>query len=282
MISRDRLLLIGHPVGHSLSPAMHNAALDAAGIALRYEAIDVVPAQLRETLERLAAQNCAGNFTLPHKRAAIGSMGAVSAAATAAGVVNTFWSDQDGHIAGDNTDVAGFRLLAEQTVGEVPNDSHVAVIGAGGGAAAVLAAVRQWKNCTATIHARSAETAELLCRRFSGFARASSMEDPILGQANIVVNATPIGLLDNLQPVAIDRLAADAVVLDLVYGANETAWVRSARENGHRASDGLSMLVKQGALSFRRWFGIDPDEAVMWRAVSRATGRRVGRNAPHR
>jgi len=273
VIARELLLLLGHPVGHSLSPAMQNAALDAAGVALRYDALDVDPQDLVATLDKLKGINSAGNITSPHKRAAIGSMDAVTASAAAVGVVNTFWSDTDGYMAGDNTDVAGFDFLARETVGSSPKNCRLAVLGSSGGAAAVLAAARAWPGCTATIHARSDDKASALSRRFSGFARASTMSDPAISMADIVVNATPVGLLDDAQPIDIDRIRHDAVVIDLVYGPTETAWVRSARQRGHRTSDGLPMLVRQGALSFRKWFGIDPDEDAMWAAVLQATGR---------
>ncbi len=278
MIDRKRLVLIGHPVAHSLSPIMHNAALDAAGISLRYEALDVEPQQLSETLGKLSSVHGAGNITIPHKRSAIGLMGAISAAAAAAGTVNTFWSDEDGHLAGDNTDVAGFEFLTTETTGAIPGNCRIAVLGAGGAAAAVLAAVSGWKGCTATVHSRSIESAAALCRRFSAFSRAMEMSDDQVRQADIVVNATPVGLGDDSQPVSVNRIAPHAAVIDLAYGKSETAWVRAARDQGHRASDGLPMLVRQGSLAFHRWFGVDPDEEAMWAAVLKATGRtrRVG------
>jgi len=274
MNHRERLLLIGYPVRHSLSPIIQNAALDAAGIALRYETLDVAPEGLAATLKELASINSAGNITSPHKLAAMGSMGAVSASAAGTGVVNTFWSDMDGHMAGDNTDVAGFDYLAQQTLGEIPRDCRIAVLGSGGGAAAVLAAIRDWAGCTATVHARSPERAGTLTRRFSGFARAGTMSDAAISTADIVVNATPIGLFDDAKPVDLARLSRNAAIIDLVYGPDETAWVRNARARGHRTSDGLPMLVRQGALAFRKWFGVDPDEEAMWAAVLKETGRK--------
>ncbi len=273
MINRDQLVLVGHPVDHSLSPVMHNAALDAAGISLRYEVRDVRPDELIDTLAQLSAINCGGNITIPHKRAAIGSMDAVSAAAAAAGAVNTFWTDGDGHIAGDNTDVAGFEALAIDVMEGMPRNCRIAVLGAGGGASAVLAAAKGWEGCAATVHARSSERAGELCRRFSDFARAAPMSDPVIATADIVINATPIGLNDDSQPIDLATVARGAAIIDLVYARAETAWVRNARAQGHRASDGLPMLVWQGALSFRKWFGVDPDEEAMWAAVMKATGR---------
>lgn len=272
-------MLLGHPVAHSLSPVIQNAALNAAGIALRYETLDVHPQALVSTFDELSAINCAGNVTRPHKRTAMGAMHAISDAAASAGTVNTFWSDQEGHLAGDNTDVAGFSALVAHTMNEPPSDCRISVLGAGGAAAAVLAAARAWKGCTVTVHGRNPERTAALCGQFSGFARATTMSDPAMSLADIVVNTTPIGLDDDTQPVDVGLMAADAVVIDLVYGKSETAWVRAARDHGHRASDGLPMLIRQGALSFRRWFGIDADEEAMWTAVLKATGRDGTRGA---
>lgn len=252
---------------------MQNAALDAAGIALRYEALDIEPKGLAETLEKLSSGSVAGNVTIPHKRSALGMMSPISALAAAVGAVNTFWSDDNGHLAADNTDVAGFEFLTIETVGETPSNCRIAVLGAGGAAAAVLAAVSGWEGCTATVHARTAESAAIICRRFSGFSSALAMSDAQLGEADIVVNATPVGLRDDSQPISIARIAPHAAVIDLAYGSFETAWVRAAREKGHRASDGLPMLVRQGSLAFRRWFGVDADEEAMWAAILNATGR---------
>ena len=88
-----------------------------------------------------------------------------------------------------------------------------------------------------------------------------------VAHATLVVNATPVGLRDDTVPVGVDALAPDSAVLDLAYRANETAFVRDARARGHKAIDGLTMLVEQGALSFERWFGVAPDRGAMWAAV---------------
>lgn len=109
MIERERLVIIGHPVSQSLSPAMHNAALAAKGWDVRYERLDVPPEHLAETLGTLARIRCGGNITIPHKKAAMQSMRVVSDVAHKVGAVNTFWSDGYGALDGDNTDVAGFE-----------------------------------------------------------------------------------------------------------------------------------------------------------------------------
>jgi|SRR5687768_1616939 len=273
MIQRERLVLIGHPVAQSLSPVMHNAALEAAGLALRYEAIDVEAERVGEVLAQLATQNCAGNVTFPHKKAAMNAMASHSEIAHRAGAVNTFWSDGAGSLEGDNTDVAGFDAAVVEMLGGMPEGVRVAVLGAGGAAGAVLTAIDAWPGATASVHARDLARAVAMRMRHSVVVRACSMRDPCLADADLVVNATPIGMGTDDMPEELERLAPHAVVFDLVYGRDETAFVREARARGHTASDGLRMLLHQGVAAFERWFAAPPDQAVMWSALLEATGR---------
>jgi shikimate dehydrogenase len=106
-----------------------------------------------------------------------------------------------------------------------------------------------------------------LAARFPAVATVVETVEEALSDATLVVNATPVGLHDDALPVPIALLPAGGAVFDLVYRAHETAWVRAAREAGHRAADGEGMLVEQGALAFVRWFGVEPDRSVMWRAM---------------
>jgi shikimate dehydrogenase len=260
-----RLVLLGHPVGQSLSPRFQNAALQNAGLPLRYEALDIEPEALPATLTELRSMRAAGNVTIPHKYDVARACAALTPLAARVGAVNTFWTTDSGFV-GDNTDVGGFSASVARLLGELPAGITVGVIGAGGAAAAVLAAVEEWGNCRAIVHNRSAERAERLCARFPSVARQID-DAPLLSQAQLVVNATSVGLRDDALPVDPALLDASAAVVDLVYRAGETAWVRAARARGHRAVDGLPMLIEQGALSFERWFGRPADRGVMWRAV---------------
>ena len=273
MTSREKLVLLGHPVSHSLSPLMHNAALDAAGMTVRYEAIDVSPDDLGDALSRLKAQRAAGNFTIPHKRKALSHMQKLTSAAKRADAVNTFWVDADGDFAGDNTDVTGFNLFAEEVVGEIPVGVRVAVLGAGGAAGAVIAAIEAWPDATVSVHARDLSRAVAMRMRHSVVVRACSMRDPCLSDATIIVNATPAGMDGHSLPIEISQLAPGSIVLDLVYLPGETPLVREARAAGCTAADGLRMLLHQGAASFKRWFDAEPDRQVMWNALAGATGR---------
>jgi shikimate dehydrogenase len=113
---------------------------------------------------------------------------------------------------------------------------------------------------------RTLERADVLCARFPTIAERSDAER-LAREADLVVNATSVGLRDDELPISPDRLRKDAALLDLVYRPGETAWVRAARESGRRAADGLTMLVEQGALAFERWFGVAPNREAMWAAV---------------
>lgn len=268
------LVLLGAPVAHSLSPRFQNAALAAAGLPVRYEARHVEAADLAAVLRALVAAGAAGNVTVPHKEAVAALCDDLTPLARRVGAVNTFWSDR-GRLIGDNTDVGGFEHLVARTLGAPPPARwRVALLGAGGSAAAVLAALERHPGVSVALHARTAARAGSLARRFAPLCTPVADLDLAVRDADLVVNATPVGLVDDAMPVAPERLPPAAAVVDLVYRAGETPWVRAARARGHRARDGLAMLVEQGALAFERWFGRPPDREVMWRSLTEGHGRR--------
>jgi len=263
----SRLVLLGHPVSHSLSPLLQGAALATAGIDLVYEAVDVAPQRLEQELASLVAAGAAGNATIPHKEAVARICDRLTPTAAIAEAANVWWVE-DGELVGDNTDVPGFHILAQRVLACPPNCERVALLGAGGAAAAVLTAIGDWHGSTVRVYNREPGRARRLAARYPDVARAETVVEEALVGATIVVNATPIGLLDEGFPVAIDQIPDGAAVIDLVYRQGDTPWVRAARERGHRAGDGLAMLVEQAALSFERWFGREPDRRAMWSAVT--------------
>lgn len=261
-----RLVLLGHPVAHSLSPVFQGAALAAAGIPLQYEVLDVAPAELSGMVGLLADARAAGNVTLPHKEAIYAWCGRRTPLAARVGAVNTFWTEE-GALVGDNTDVGGFAFAVERLLGRKPEGLRVGLLGAGGASAAVCAAVEQWPDSQVAIHSRTAERAEQLAARFPGMARAVLSEMHTVEGMDLLVNATPIGLDGALMPIAPGMIPQQTAVLDLTYRRGRTPWVKACRARGLRADDGLPMLVEQGALAFERWFGVAPDRDVMWRAI---------------
>ena len=261
-----RLVLLGHPVAHSLSPRFQNAALRAAGIPLVYETRDVPPDALPDAVASLSAENAAGNVTIPHKEAFAACCARLSPLAARCAAVNTYWHEE-GALVGDNTDVGGVDAMALALLGPARDSARVALLGAGGSAAAVLAAVERWGSARLRLYNRNVERARALASRFGAEVEVVTSVGQALDDATLVVNATPVGLHDDGMPVDVRQLPRGAAVLDLVYRAGETVWVRAARAAGHRATDGEGMLVEQGALSFERWFGIAPDRDAMWRAL---------------
>ena len=252
---------------------MQNAALAAAGIPLRYELLDVLPGALDATFASLASEHAAGNVTIPHKERAVSAMKNVSPLGGRIGAINTFHTSDDGDLVGDNTDSVGFGAFVCATLGEEPRRAHFAIIGAGGAAAAVLATIERWPGCSAAIYSRTRSRADRLVARFPDVARIETLSGDTPVRGEIVINATPIGLESDDVPVSLERLDPGAALLDLAYTPGETAWVRLARAEGRVASDGLPMLLEQGAAAFEIWFGVKPDRDVMWAALKTATGR---------
>jgi shikimate dehydrogenase len=259
-----RLVLLGHPVAHSLSPTFQNAALQAARIPLQYEAMDV--ADVTRLFEVIREERWAGNITIPHKEVAARHCDELTPIAKRVDAVNSFRVDE-GRVTGHNTDVDGVAAAVAKLLGATPTNRLIGIVGAGGSAAAVLAAVERWPGCQALVANRGAARLDALTERFSSVARKSDVGE-ITAQADLVINATSLGLRDDDPlPVSPDALRATCAVLDLVYAPHRTRLVREARGQGLRAEDGLSMLVAQGAAAFEWWFGVAPDRDVMWRSL---------------
>jgi shikimate dehydrogenase len=261
-----RLVLLGHPVSHSLSPRFQNAALRAASIPLVYETMDVAPEALRDVVATLRADDAAGNVTIPHKESFARHCARLSPLAERCAAANTFWHEA-GDLVGDNTDVGGVDAIARALLGDARDSARVALVGAGGSASAVLAAAERWGSAHVRVYNRSMDRGRLLVERFGNAAQLVDSLEQALDDATLVINATPIGLRDDEHPVPVESLPAGCAVFDLVYRTGETSWVHAARQAGHRAADGEGMLIEQGALAFERWFGIEPDRDVMWRAM---------------
>lgn len=261
-----RLVLLGHPVSHSLSPVFQNAALRQAGIDLEYELVDVPPDSLAGILQKAKAGRWAGNVTVPHKEAVWAACTSVTDVAARAEAVNAFRASPSG-IVGHNTDVEGVSGAVTSLLAGPPAGLTFGVIGAGGAAAAVLTAIERWPGCTAIVANRGAGRLERLVERFSSVARAGDVGE-IVKRARFVINATALGLReDDELPIDPAHLRTDVPLLDLVYARNETRLVREARSRGVRASDGVAMLVGQGAAAFAWWFDRRPDTDLMWRTA---------------
>lgn len=268
---RTRLVaLLGDPVDHSLSPRLQNAAIRAAGLDAVYVALRCSTDRFDGLLEGIAAAGGAGNVTIPHKERAARIVQAPSRAVERTGACNTFWIE-DGRIHGDNTDVSGFAAAARLLIGP-PAGARVLVLGAGGAARAVVLALIDARADAIHVLNRSADRARALAHDLDTAQRkVAVVDDPAALRRegyDLVVNATPAGLHPgDAAPLGLDGIARIGAVLDLIYRAGGTDWVREARARGVPAADGVEMLLHQGAAAFRRWFERDPDFDAMRHAL---------------
>ena len=257
-----RLVILGDPVDKSLSPKFQNAALRAAGIPLEYKALAVKAADLADVAKQLREESAAGNVTVPHKRSFLKCCSTLTPIAERIGAVNTFWTER-GKFAGDNTDVAGFDRAARALLNDSVKKTTVAIIGAGGAAAAVLGAIESWPRARVRVNSRRESQSEKLTAGFSAFASAESSVDGAVRGANLLVNATPVGMNDEDASWLLECVEPGTVIMDLVYRPGGTPLVNEARAAGFTAVDGTAMLLEQGAMAFERWFGFRPDREAM-------------------
>jgi shikimate dehydrogenase len=259
--------VLGFPVGHSRSPAMHNAAFQALGLDWRYLRLPVPPERFAQTVLALPGSGYAGaNVTVPHKLAAHDLADELTAAARAIGAANTL-TFVDGAIEADNTD--GHGLL--DALGEPPFGKRALVLGAGGAARAAVWALRDADAGEVSVWNRTPERAAALARDLG----VRTVEQP--ESADLLVNATLVGLEPGtseagaLEALALTGLEPPAVVVDLVYGPEPTPVALWAERGGARVVDGLEVLVHQGARSFERWTGREAPLEKM-RSAARSTG----------
>ena len=275
--SRATFAVLGDPVGHSLSPTIHNAAFRAAGRSAVYVARRVAAEECGPALRSLALAGGGGNVTVPHKETVLPFLDRHTEAVSATGACNTFWAE-DGTVWGDNTDVEGFLATWRSATRGLPDGLEVLVLGAGGAARAVLCALLQAPGAARIrLWNRTEERAWALARDFGAGgvdpARGRSGRiHPVSAYAgavpDVVVNATSAGLNGEGMPVDLDRLGAPPRrVLDLVYGKEPTPLCRHAVRIGIPAVDGREMLVRQAEASYTRWFGEPPPRGVMTRAL---------------
>jgi shikimate dehydrogenase len=270
-----RLGVLGWPVAHSRSPAMHNAALAALGMAdWRYQSLPVPPELFVETTRALGGSRFVGaNVTIPHKRSALALADSASAAARAIGAANTLTFAADGTIAAENTDAPG--LIA--AIGEPLSGRRALVLGAGGSARAAVWALREAGAAEVLVYNRTRERAAALARELG----AVVVEQPV--PADVLVNCTSVGLTQasrpggELEQLALTRALVGEfqTVVDLVYRDGETELTAAARERGARTLDGLEVLVAQGALSLEAWTGREAPLQAM-RAAARVAARGRG------
>lgn len=271
-----RLGVLGWPVSHSRSPAMHNAALAELGLeGWRYQRLPVPPALFAETVPALATAGFLGaNVTIPHKQAALALATHSSRAAREIGAANTLTFAPGGSIAAENTDAPGLIAVLERLT-DMPAHPRALVLGAGGSARAAVWALREAGASEVSVWNRTPERAHTLVRELG--ARAVRVAEA----ADLLINCTSVGLETgraiersatdgealNQLGLTFDQVGKYSHVIDFVYSSAPTPLLAAARAHGARTLDGLELLVAQGALSFELWTGREAPRDVMRRAA---------------
>lgn len=271
--------LIGHPVEHSFSPPMHNAAFDALGMDYAYVAFDVNPDDLSSAIEGAKSLNIKGfNVTIPHKIEVMQHLDELDDVARLIGAVNTIDFE---NLKGYNTDgIGAIRAIEEVTK---VKDRDVIVAGAGGASRAISFYLAKFGASSITVLNRNVERAQNLASDVSasdliGDVNAGPISEigNLLGDADILVDTTPLGMDPHIddEPIAkADSMHEDLVVFDAVYNPNETVLLKEAIKAGAKPVYGIKMLLYQGAESFRIWTGRDAPIDVMENALNEFLGR---------
>jgi shikimate dehydrogenase len=284
-----RVVLIGHPVAHSLSGAMQQAAFDDQGVDAGYELWDRAPLALADAVNEVRGDDFLGaNVTIPHKEKLVPLVDRLTEEAHATGAVNTL-TREGRRLIGHNTDVPGFRVALDGLVGRQKMPRLAVVLGAGGGARAVVYGLITEGFQRIVVFNRHLHRAEAMVKHFGRTAshmelRAMPWHESIieaeLAKSKVLVNATSIGLISDETPIAGELIPPEMLVLDLIY--NRTRLLREAEAAGCTVSDGELMLLHQGAAAFTLWTGKTAPLEVMQAALkeARAGGLRSAEGEP--
>jgi shikimate dehydrogenase len=268
--------VMGWPVAHSRSPKLHGYWINQLGLAGAYVFLPVRPQRLADALKGLSALGFAGcNLTIPHKETAIGLVDRVDPLARRIGAINTIVVGEDGSLSGSNTDAYGFIEALRQAKPDWRADAGpAAVIGAGGGARAVVASLAEGGAKEIRLTNRTFARAQQLAIDFGAPVRAISWDQrhEALDGASLLVNATNQGM--GGQPpldLSLDSSPESALVCDIVYSPLETPLLAAARKRGNPVVNGLGMLLHQAQPAFKAWFGVLPEVTPELRRLLEAT-----------
>ncbi len=266
MNRKFRLGIIGHPIGHTLSPVMHKAAGAANGIEIDYDPYDIAPEDLGSFFNDLRSSGIDGlNVTVPHKVAVMEHMDDLTGQAGSVGAVNTIINN-DGVLVGDNTDGYGFLTAVRENADTSFDGKKIFIFGAGGAARAIAHAVAGQNDVEITIANRTQSKAKDIadnigppCRNVKAISYDSGKLVDYVGTADIIVNTTSVGMegAEEGPLPGIESISGRQLVVDIVYRPLQTRLLEHARSAGAKTLDGLWMLIHQGAKSFRLWTGCD-------------------------
>lgn len=276
-----KLAVLGHPIGHTLSPVMHNASIKALGLEAEYEygKLDVPPDELLARLAQLPSEGYAGvNLTIPLKEVAFKGLKNLADSARILGAVNTVEFSADG-LVGHNTDGYGFLKALEEAFGRTLEGDSVFVLGCGGAgrATALMAALNGAQSITlADVDKMRVEKLafEIGCVApdvgiFQCLEKSTQIE--LCREADLVIQASPVGMKkDDPSLLPKEAFREGQRVFDLIYMYPETAFLSTAKAAGAQIANGLGMLLHQGARAFTIWTGIEPDVQAMRKALEKA------------
>jgi shikimate dehydrogenase len=266
--------VIGAPVRHSLSPAIHNAAFAACGLDWTFVAFEVPEGGGPDAVAAMRALRLGGlSVTMPHKGAVAAAVDECTPVAARLGAVNAVVPRPDGALVGHNTDGAGF-VAALRADGVEPCGVHTVVLGAGGAARAVVAALAEAGAASVVVVNRTRHRAMAAAALAGAAGRVGDAAE--VASADLVVNATSVGMGRADVPIDPALLRPGQVVADIVVHPVDTALLRAARAAGATTVDGLGMLVHQAALAFGLWTGREAPVAVMRAAAEAEAARRAG------
>ena len=275
--------IFGYPISHSISPPMHQAAFDHAGISATYEAWETRPEELDEGVRKLRADTYLGaNVTVPHKQAVMEHLDEIDELATSIGAVNTI-TNHEGKLMGANTDALGFIGSLQAETDMEPRGLNVLVVGAGGAARAAAhvladAEVRSIIIANRTLKRAASLASEIAAKGVdaSAIGLSDSRFTQVCTDTDLLVNSTSVGMLhgpaEGESPIPSGSIARGCVVYDMVYNPPLTPLLSDAVRAGAVAVGGLTMLVHQGAAAWTMWTGVEAPIEVMYSAARRALG----------
>ncbi len=274
--------IIGHPVAHSRSPAMHNAAFAELGMDWAYVPFSVTPEALPQAVKGLAALGLAGfNVTIPHKEAILPLLDHLTPEAAAIGAVNTVICQPDGTMLGHNTDGEGFSRALHETHRFLPRRSLAFVMGAGGSARAVCDQLAREGVQGIRISSRTLSKAVALAEHIASIhpgcdAKAVPWgpleQRAAINWAELIVNTTPVGMkAGDPSPLDVNGISPGHIVVDLIYAPPLTPLLAQCQELRARCLNGMGMLLHQGAAAFTRWTGEDAPLETMRKTLAPGT-----------
>ena len=278
--------IFGYPISHTLSPAMHNAVIKALGLDMVYLPFEVKPSNLKEAINGIKSLGIIGvNITIPHKESVIRFLDDISEEARLVGAVNTIVY-KDRKLVGYNTDGSGYMASLKEELGFNPKSKRIIIIGAGGAARGILAALATQKPKSITVANRTLSRAVSLIKTFKGKFRdtrfeAINLDDNMLkmsfNSVDLLINTTSVGMKQSKAlKIPLETLPKIAIVSDIIYNPLETLLLKKAKKIGLTTHGGLGMLVHQGARSFKLWTGMDAPMNVMRKAALKALKMEVG------